>query len=85
MPNKPSSPAPLTVEQQFELLRASMRDSPRPTAWEELARTRFGGELSRVTSLFTITRAMYLDWARTLPVAHAMRHCPPFGIGSTLK
>lgn len=58
----------LSHEEQFELLRTELRESATRGPMGELIMSVFGGDLSKVGFLFTISKDQYLAWARTLPI-----------------
>ena len=60
-------PPKLSVEEQFAILGSELRNSSNRGPLGELVIKHFDGHVAQVGRLFTLTRAQYLAWARTLP------------------
>ena len=66
----------LSEKEQFDLLRTELKDSTTRGPMGELVMSLFGGDLSRVGLLFTISKDEYLAWARTLPITSFVSTVP---------
>jgi hypothetical protein len=61
-------PAPqLSLGQQLAMLGSELRDSNNRGQLGDLVVKHFGGQVNQAGRMFTLTRAQYLAWARTLP------------------
>ncbi len=65
-----ASPLPfIPKEEQLRLLRSEMRDSQDRGTLGHLVEKHFNGYVGEAYKLFSITKADYLAWAKTLPIA----------------